>query len=825
MWSLNQERAINEIFSNGNTITPSGKLLPEYQGSTDFVNEGRAVINYSEYESFKDELEQKYNEELYLIAVTWDILLDRIIRESGKRCVKTLNGEIKSDLVYNQLTIKNIAEIHNMDTRMLDAGIIIATNDESHDFKNIVAHAIRLAERKGVATDDVEDSISSSDKEKPETHIMIFVDTHLVRRYFNNKTVTRPVARAKSTKRPALDDTFITEMKTEPKRNTQSYEIQLDVKMTTLKRKASELQKLNEEIAENNVKNQPHVLMALDDKTQEIQIICDRVDGLIISLQREASTHIDTLTRKIAMIETTRTEIEDMTIKQDYENGREVISLKDQIDNLSDQLESARNNGEEKQEIIENLEQERQQTEANLTSWKKTVQEFSLYRELEVKKLETLLEEKSNQLLTAKSDVEELRKMKVTTKIERDISMEIAQEGGCTPLRVIQSARKSDLSTKIKTSARSLPPIKLEMNESSDSDDDQYGTPATHMKKCHINTADIQNNDTAKVSSFTATPAKFGMRNWDPNDCGFMEHLVRLDMGLKQSEEKGCSLTTQQNLILMTLPSQYVYVNQYVDDSRDDMDTFKKKLVELIIGTNTDQTNQLMMTQRNVGEHVLSYFNRLQNLYCYCASKTTIEDDAWGIRIIYQKVMAAMSEASKMELQRIVEESIEKGSLKFSALQAAVVKAARKGGSPMSGYSTGNHINNVSTPTMMHQTQTFTPPTPMAPQTVPPYMINRYDNSNSNSRNRDGNQNRNREQPNNSYPSNNYRKDWKATIRCYYCGIIGHLASECRKRVKDRQESNSDKYETKNYGKGNNKAKGNRDAREHNDKAENKDGR
>ena len=55
------------------------------------------------------------------------------------------------------------------------------------------------------------------------------------------------------------------------------------------------------------------------------------------------------------------------------------------------------------------------------------------------------------------------------------------------------------------------------------------------------------------------------------------------------------------------------------------MDDFKFKLVKLIIGSTSDQKNQLMLTQRKVGEHVFLYFNIILNLYSFCDEMIHIE--------------------------------------------------------------------------------------------------------------------------------------------------------------------------------------------------------
>jgi len=145
----------------------------------------------------------------------------------------------------------------------------------------MIASSHRLNELKGLAEDNVDDAVNASMETQPETHVMIFaLNPHLIRRYFKNKITTRQAPRIKFPKRGYLDDNFIQEMKADPRRKTQSYEIQLDEKLATLKRKTTSLQQLMEEIANIGDQGDVQYLQSIDQKTQEIQQISDRFDGL-----------------------------------------------------------------------------------------------------------------------------------------------------------------------------------------------------------------------------------------------------------------------------------------------------------------------------------------------------------------------------------------------------------------------------------------------------------------------------------------------------------------------------------------------------------------
>ena len=825
-----KERASVEIFGdNPPEVKPNWNYLPEYDGGTDFVNEGRAVINFAEFQDFKQHLENAHNEELYLINVDWDYMQDRVTRDLCLKGLNTLQGQPKVGLKYSKHLISNIAECHLMSTQMFENGVLIATNDESHDFKTIINNMSRLEGLKHLANDVVDDAKKACMQPCPATHVMIFVDRHIIQRYFKQKITIRQAPRTKQQKRVGLDDTFIAEMKTDPKRTAQNFEIQLDEKMGTMKRKTAELQELMEDMAASGNNVNAQYLQTLDDKTQEIQNLCDRIDALIVQVQREASSRIEMLSRKIDVIERTKEQIEETVYHNEDEYAGKTTNMQGRISELILQLANARADGQTKQEVVIELEQELQQKETTLASWQTEVEAFTNQKLFETQKLESLLAEKEDDLVKSREEIAVLKRKEKAVSAKRQETKQLTKDAGVSPFKIQQMSatkclptKKSPIPHRHRSTSHPLNPVKLEFIQSSSSEDEfESAEEVPKPTRAHIFMAG-ENNDATETKikhTFTATPSKFGMKSWDPKDCGFMEHLIRLEMGLKQSENKGCDLDTRENLILMTLPADYSYVNEYVKGSRTSMQDFKRKLVELIIGTNIDQTTHLMQCQRKVGEHVLSYLNRLQNIYSYCSNKSEseMENDAWGVRIIFQKIIGAMSEAGKLELQRQVEDQAEQGNLTFSALKSAVVKAARKSGKSMTDYVSVNQIDQSHD---FFAPQPMAPrmaPQPMPPQPVPPHMMNRVSlNEYSNRDDRNVYQARSNGRENDSVSSGmkHGNDDWKRNCRCYYCDIMGHVKADCRRRKADESRQSNNNTWKKNY----DGAKKDNRTREHKDK-------
>ena len=181
------------------------------------------------------------------------------------------------------------------------------------------------------------------------------------------------------------------------------------------------------------------------------------------------------------------------------------------------------------------------------------------------------------------------------------------------------------------------------------------------------------------ADKFLATPSKFGMKTWDEEDCSFLEHLSRLEMGLAQAELKGCSVKTQQNLILMTLPTGYDWAADFMEEEdRETMAKFKAKLTELICGTDADQTSALLSAHRKENENILSYFRRLKSLYAYCTNQESGETTTYGLYTFYNKLAEAMPQIARIEFTRLCEDAMANKKFTFDALKKFTVQAARK---------------------------------------------------------------------------------------------------------------------------------------------------
>ena len=117
----------------------------------------------------------------------------------------------------------------------------------------------------------------------------------------------------------------------------------------------------------------------------------------------------------------------------------------------------------------------------------------------------------------------------------------------------------------------------------------------------------------------------------------------------------------------------------------------------MIVGTSTNQALEFHKTRRRPDENILTYFQRLKTLLLYSSGNTPdqLEKDLGSIRNMYLKLLAAMTEAGRNELQRILDEKIDSGDIKFTELQSAMIRAARKLGNAMNNQATSFDITSL----------------------------------------------------------------------------------------------------------------------------------
>ena len=122
------------------------------------------------------------------------------------------------------------------------------------------------------------------------------------------------------------------------------------------------------------------------------------------------------------------------------------------------------------------------------------------------------------------------------------------------------------------------------------------------------------NEETGKGNA--TVPSKYGMRTWNPVTSNIFAHLQSCKIGIAQAQDQKVSDSQIMNLVLMTLPAEYQYISDFMEDTdKTSLDTFLAKIVELIQGSKQEQLSVFLREHRKPGENILGYFSRISALY------------------------------------------------------------------------------------------------------------------------------------------------------------------------------------------------------------------
>ena len=152
------------------------------------------------------------------------------------------------------------------------------------------------------------------------------------------------------------------------------------------------------------------------------------------------------------------------------------------------------------------------------------------------------------------------------------------------------------------------------------------------------------NEEKGKVNA--TVPSKYGMRTWNPVTSNIFAHLQSCKIGIAQAQDQKVSDSQIMNLVLMTLPAEYQYISDFMEDSdKASLDTFLAKIIELIQGSKQEQLSVFLREHRKPGENILGYFSRISALYRHSSGKkdADLENDKFGVQLIYQKTFEGMS--------------------------------------------------------------------------------------------------------------------------------------------------------------------------------------
>ena len=693
---------------------------------TNFLDEGRAIISWDEARDFIKQVSER--DQAFIINVSFaQIKLGLATR--FKKIFQKHAPEYQATVGTIGEQIVGLGERLGYTIPSIEDGLNILCTSQSQDFKHIMA-----------SSNELNIAINSA-RMYEDSNCPIIADSQIISRYFTNKDVMF-VPKITTEKRQGLNDTVFLDQEINPKRTSCDHNLQLDQKLESLQSNLDEIRLSAVNLIEADGNSKTEVLSMMEKYLVTASDDGVKICGLIRSISRETKMEKEALTVKLESGKKAREvlrkqmqeiqESYDGEMKQRTKERGDLQAKMINVDLYDDAMYQAKKIDDElktKTAEVQNLHIEYQKRIKSKEEEIETFTEHHAQDNLRIVQMETRLHELERQKFETRAEIMSVKKERRNSwSATKNISLRNPMRRmENTPIRMSFGSSSEEESVETKSSRRNLI-----MHNDVES-------------QANLNTLSAKNVKYAAI-----TPTKFGMKTWEPLSCSFLDHLVRLEMGVNAAIAAGVEQKMIENLIIMTLPAEYNYVNEFHPPSErvGDLGAFRKKLVELIMGTSTGQASEFMCAQRKPSENVLSYFQRLRNLLLYSSGvpEKSLENDLWSIRMVYQKICAALNNNGVSELERLVEDKLDNGSLTYSELKKAVIKAARK-----------IQFLPIQSEVMAVQNNASVVPRP-------------------------------------SYFRENQNYDRER--RCHYCRKPGHFIRDCRKRL-NREQKMGESGETK----------------------------
>ena len=496
----------------------------------DFLTDGRSVVNFREAQVFLEHTKQR-GEEYFYICLEKDQLKHQTIAKISKCFLKANNAVSKvGSNPWVVITEESKKLGYNYDSSL--NGLCILTSDNSEDFKQVINN--------GNERQMAMDQFNLLDG----GNAPIYIDMIIVRRFFTNKDV---IAKTGSVplKRCGLDDTvFESQQNLTKKLSCSSFEVDLDRESESFLsiindiRDTAEFLATGEELEEN--------FGTLESKITDASAMSVKICQAIRTITRETQGEIISAQSRLDRIVKQKQDLEQELEEASINNTTEIDNLKTLVQNLqAKQSFSDFESTNATNEIRLNL----QKKEDQLAEVKETHKDTVKKLHSEIKEKESTIEEHDGQIKNFKEKIQQLEHQKSTTQMD---VQHVKQQGRQLKLSVTSSTNSRKRSSPYKG-----PVIKMEWSESSD-DEPEISKPNNVGSSLIMTGQPVATNALLAVN-----PLKFGMPKWDPNSIGFLEHLLRLEPGINLATKKNMEQKEIEHLILMTLPSEYLYVSEF----------------------------------------------------------------------------------------------------------------------------------------------------------------------------------------------------------------------------------------------------------------------
>ena len=578
---------------------------------------------------------------LELLYLTKDQVRPAQYKEVAIEFGRQLNPAVEKDVIENEtINATQVIELcltaHKMEIQPWNEGILLLTHCRSQNWQKIFnsMDALQIARNKAI------EWIADPSFLK----ICVFVDK-------------------------AVRKNFIMENEKTSNPSDDKVSDNLDENLETLENLTKEIHAFSAKFRYQS----PEVLlqhaMEIHEKADVLLRLVEKIKTMVDDLEHATTSNIRDLQKKL---ETSRKLRDDLALElesQMKDMETKAKNYEGRIEDLFNQLKLS-DRTPERDEKIQELKEVISQMETQQITENMRVKRIVTGLEIELTKTTSQNTIYRDKLLDAENDLKRLQRKREEIA-KTDALCETAKE-----LPSISSIKKKLKELKAEEQEEKYKP-KEESSSSSDTEDDEMtGIPPKVAKRTISSLDETTSKESVKVS----TPAKYGMKTWNPVTTTIFQHLSSLKIGLSQAERQKIPMNSRQNLILLTLPGEYHFVNDFIsEEDRVSMEKFTTKIVEIIAGSTQEQLSNFLREQRKPNEPILAYFSRIKNLYTHSTGNSTnLDKDQFGVRLIYQKMYEGMDRVQASDLQRLCEKAIGDGTLSLAELMGNVARAARK---------------------------------------------------------------------------------------------------------------------------------------------------
>ena len=573
--------------------TKIGSMLAD---NTDFITNGRTLINGAELLKLQDEHELG---PVSIILLAWNLIKPDIEKQFYSQLLHDTvmvssedGGNFKSDVLM-------ILGAQGLDKSSWSEGLIILTRDPGNYY----------------ATEEESDASEALAKTTLQNNIYktpILVDLSVVTKNWVCKVVTSlPKPRPGIGKRRALETSvFITENDT--KRQEQEINDQI-----------SELNDIfNDFRTETSADRQLLLLNRHTELAARIQDRCYQTERSNEDKMSHLHNEIKMLSNKLQEQRKQQQTLQEAILVEETNNQSEIENQKKNIKNLEEEINRLVASKASEDEL-DKVKTEKQQ----LIAQKNALEHKLTHLNTRYQTLSTENEDLNNQL----NEVTE--KLNEATDVDQKAKMKVSN---------LKESAKKQRQLISETIKKSWSPQRMSVNFESDSEDETDSkilSPSSLIKKTNCKVSNL---------NISLNPRKAGLSVFNENEDSFGTWWIRNEMQIQLLEGQIGSENTLR-MILMNLPSSMQWISQSLPANvSKDLKKAKKAILELLYGKSGNLSNFLSLT-KGVTEHPIAFLVRMRN---ELESASSDLSNLFVLETICEKLIKNIDQTLSLEVKR-----------------------------------------------------------------------------------------------------------------------------------------------------------------------------